>query len=185
MRSWKSASSKRRVGAPTQLAARRFQLHLLLLLTLTSCSVNYGFTGGDVGQAKTFSVITFQPRAPLASALSAQIFTETLRDLLQAQTPLDMVKRDGDVNYEGEITGYDVQPVSIQASESAALNRLTIAVNVRYANATDKSKNSEFNVSRFVDYDSGQDLANVEEALVLEISRQLAQDIFDRTLGNW
>jgi hypothetical protein len=161
------------------------RLFFVLPLLLIGCRVNYGFTGGDVGQAKTLSVVTFQARAPLASALSAQAFTETLRDLLQAQTPLDLVKEKGDVNYEGEITGYDVQPVAIQASETAALNRLTIAVNVRYTNSTDKEKNSEFTVSRFADYDSGQDLSSVEGALVLEISKQLSQDIFDRTLGNW
>lgn len=171
----------------SQLAVGSWQLlsRVLLFVLLSGCTVNYGFTGGDVGQAKTFSVVPFQPRAPLASALSAQTFTETLRDLLQAQTSLDQMKEKGDVTYEGEIVAYDVQPVAIQASETAALNRLTIAVNVRYTNATDKNKNSEFNVSRFADYDSGQDLSVVEETLVQEISRQLAQDIFDRTLGNW
>jgi hypothetical protein len=46
-------------------------------------------------------------------------------------------------------------------------------------------KNTEFTVSRFADYSSGQDLTAVESQLVTEIGRQLAQDIFDRTLGNW
>ena len=155
------------------------------LLLLTQCRVNYSFTGGDVGQAKTFSVAAFQARAPLATPQIAQTFSETLRDLLQAQTPLNMVAANGDVQYDGEITGYDVQPVSIQASETAALNRLTMTVSVRYVNNTDKTRSSETSVSRFVDYDSGQDLSAVEEQLVQEISRQLAQDIFDRTLGNW
>lgn len=158
---------------------------MLLLAPLAGCRVNYSFTGGDVGTARTCSVDVFQPRAPLATPQSAQTFTETLRDLLQAQTPLNMVRSDGDVHFDGEITGYDVQPVAIQASETAALNRLTITVNVRYMNATDKAKNSEFSVSRFLDYDSTQDLSSVEATLVTEISRQLAQDIFDRTLGNW
>lgn len=160
-------------------------LLLLLPLLLTQCRVNYSFTGGDVGQAKTFSVGAFQARAPLSTPQTAQTFTETLRDLLQAQTPLNMVGADGDVHFEGEITGYDVQPVAIQASETAALNRLTITVSVRYTNSTDKTKNSETSISRFADYDSGQDLGAVEEVLVLDISKQLAQDIFDRTLGNW
>lgn len=160
-------------------------LPLLLLLPLASCSVNYSFTGGDVGQAKTFTVEAFQPRAPLATPTGAQLFTETLRDLLQAQTPLDQVRANADIRFEGEITGYDVQPVAIQANETAALNRLTMTVTVRYSNALDRSKNSEFSVSRFADYDSGQDLSTVEGTLVGEISRQLSQDIFDRTLGNW
>jgi hypothetical protein len=154
-------------------------------LLLSGCKVKYDFTGGDVGQAKTFTVETFQARAPLSTAQTAQAFSEILRDLLQAQTPLDHVSTGADVKYEGEITGYDVQPVAIQANETAALNRLTITVSVRYTNAIDKTRNSEFSVSRFADYDSSQDLSTVETSLVTEISKQLAQDIFDRTLGNW
>jgi hypothetical protein len=83
------------------------------------------------------------------------------------------------------LTGYDVQPVSIQANETAALNRLTITVAVTYVNTLDPKKNAEFSVSRFADYNSAQDLVSVEEQLVAEIGKQLAQDIFDRTIGSW
>ena len=158
---------------------------VLLLGLLPSCKVNYSFTGGDVGTAKTVSVDLFQARAPLATPLSSQVFTETLRDLLLAQTPLRLDPNEGDVQYTGSIIGYDVQPVSIQANETAALNRLTITVSMIYVNNTDPKKNAEATFSRFADYSSSQDLVQVEETLVQEISRQIAQDIFDRTLGNW
>ena len=112
-------------------------------------------------------------------------FTETVRDLLLAQTPLKLAQTEGDVQYSGSITGYDVQPVNIQANETAALNRLTITASVTYVNTLEPKKNTEFSVSRFADYSSSQDLTAVESQLVTEISKQLAQDIFDRTLGNW
>ncbi len=156
-----------------------------MLLALSSCRVNYSFTGGDVGTAKTMSVELFQARAPLATPLSSQVFTETLRDLLLAQTPLRLAQEEGDVHYSGSIIGYDVQPVSIQANETAALNRLTITVNVTFVNNIDPRKNAEATFSRFADYPSTQDLLQVEETLVQEISGQIAQDIFDRTLGTW
>lgn len=155
------------------------------LLSLPSCRVGYSFTGGDVGQARTVSVEVFAARAPLATPGSAQTFTETLRDLLLAQTPLKLAREDGDVQYSGSITGYDVQPVNIQANETAALNRLTITASVLYVNTLEPKKNAEFIVTRFADYDSSQDLTTVEEQLVSTIGKQLAQDIFDRTLGNW
>ncbi len=157
----------------------------LFVLLATSCRVNYSFTGGDVGNARTMSVELFQARAPLATPNSVQVCTETVRDLLLAQTPLKLARENGDVQYSGSITGYDVQPVNIQANETAALNRLTISLSVTYVNTLEPKKNSEFTIARFVDYDSSQDLATVEEQLVAEISKQLAQDIFDRTLGNW
>ena len=78
-----------------------------------------------------------------------------------------------------------VQPVSIQANETAALNRLTITVTISYVNTLDPKKNLETTISRFEDYSSSQDLATVEEQLVQNIGKQLSQDIFDRTLGNW
>jgi hypothetical protein len=147
--------------------------------------MNVSFTGGDVGDARTMSVELFQARAPLATPNSAQVVTETVRDLLLAQSPLKLARTDGDVQYSGALTGYDVQPVSIQANETAALNRLTITVAVTYVNTLDPKKNAEFSVSRFADYNSAQDLVSVEEQLVAEIGKQLAQDIFDRTIGSW
>jgi len=162
------------------------KLALLLVVVLAaSCRVNYSFTGGDPGNAKTMRVELFQARAPLATPNSAQVFTETVRDLLLAQTPLKLARENGDVQYSGSISGYDVQPVNIQANETAALNRLTITVSVVYLNTLEPKKNTEFTVARFADYNSAQDLTTVEEQLVTEISKQLAQDIFDRTLGNW
>jgi hypothetical protein len=157
----------------------------VLIVLAAGCRVNYSFTGGDVGNARTVSVELFEARSPLATPQSAQVFTETLRDLLLAQTPLKLAREEGDVQYSGAIVGYDVQPVSIQANETAALNRLTLTVKVTYVNTLEPKKNSESTFSRFADYESSQDLVSVEDNLVEQISEQLAQDIFDRTLGNW
>lgn len=157
----------------------------VVIMLAAGCRVNYSFTGGDVGNARTVSVDLFEARSPLATPQSAQVFTETLRDLLLAQTPLKLAREEGDVQYSGAIVGYDVQPVSIQANETAALNRLTLTVKVTYVNTLEPKKNSESTFSRFADYESSQDLVSVEENLVEQISEQLAQDIFDRTLGNW
>ena len=158
---------------------------MILLLPL-SCRIHYGTSGGEVpAGARTISVQLFDARAPLCTPQSAQTFTETLRDLLQAQTPLNLTRAEGDLRYEGAIIAYDVQPVAIQANESAALNRLTISVTVHYTNTIEPKKSADINASRFADYSSSQDLSAVETQLVEEISKQLAQDIFDKTLGNW
>ena len=101
------------------------------------------------------------------------------------QTRLDLLKKNGDLKFDGEIVGYDVQPIAVQGDETSALNRLTITVKVRYTNTFDRDKDFELNFSRFADYESTNDLASVEEALILEINDQLTQDIFDRSLGNW
>ncbi len=158
---------------------------LLLAAFLPACRVNYSFSGSDVGQARTVTVDLFDARAPLATPSAAQTFTETVRDLLLAQTPLKLARENGDLQYSGSITGYDVQPVNIQANETAALNRLTITASVAYVNTLEPKKNTQFTITRFADYSSTQDLTAVESQLVNEIGRQLAQDIFDRTVGSW
>lgn len=159
---------------------------ILALLLSGGCTVNYSLSGGSVpASAKTLSVASLDARAPLCSPQSAQNITEAVRDLMQSQTPLTLTRTDGDIAYEGAITGYDVQPVAIQANETAALNRLTITVNIQYTNKADSKADANFTISRFADYSSTQDLSTVEDALVQDIGKQLAQDIFDRTLGNW
>ncbi|MFN3343281.1 MAG: LPS assembly lipoprotein LptE, partial [Flavobacteriales bacterium] len=97
----------------------------------------------------------------------------------------NLVKDNGDIRFEGAITGYDVRPVALQGNDAAALNRLTLSVNVRYINSFDDKKNFEQNFSRFVDFPSTTDIASNEESLIGEINKQLVQDIYDRSFGNW
>ena len=168
------------------LLTYRWSLFVLLIGLVSACKVNYSLTGAEIPRdARTVSVEVFDVRAPLASPRVSQLFSENLRDLLLAQTRLNLEPENGDIQYAGEVVGYDVQPVNIQSDETAALNRLTITVNVRYVNTLDTEKNSEGTFTRFADYDSSSDLSSVEETLVREISDQLSQDIFDRTLGSW
>jgi hypothetical protein len=155
-------------------------------MLLISCTVRYSPVAAEIpAKAQTFSVGAFPARAPLAGPNVSISFVETLKDLMLQQTRLDLEKKNGDLKFEGAITGYAVQPVAIQGDETSALNRLTITVTVRYTNSFDREKNFELNFSRFADYDSSRNLADVEEVLIVEINDQLVQDIFDRSLGNW
>lgn len=86
---------------------------------------------------------------------------------------------------EGEITGYKTKPVAITGNETAALNRLTISIKVRFVNITDEDKNFESLFTRFADYESSKNLSDVEDALIEEINEQLVQDILNKAAGNW
>ena len=166
---------------------RNFLSYFIIASVLfVSCKVRYSFTGGEIpSEAKTVSVSYFQNNAPLAGPNVPQQFTEALKDLFIAQTKLNLVKDNGDLRFEGAITGYDVRPVALQGNDAAALNRLTLSVNVRYINSFDDMKNFEQNFSRFVDFPSTTDIASNEESLIGEINKQLVQDIYDRSFGNW
>ncbi len=158
----------------------------LLSALLSGCSMSYSFTGADIpAAAKTFSIKTFQSTTPLAAPNYYLILTESLKDLMLAQTRLDLIDKKGDLQYEGLITGYVTGNASISSEEITPLNRLTITIKVKYVNTFEREKNFEKTFSRFADYASTNNFSDVEASLVEEINQQLIQDIFDASLGAW
>lgn len=156
------------------------------LMSLESCRVSYSFAGADVPtEAKTFSVEYFKVTAALASPTAPQKLTERLKDLIQGQTRLSLATSNGDLQYSGTITGYQVSPAAVTANERAGVNRLTMTVKVNYVNTFDEKKNFERDFSRFQDFDANKNLNEVEASLLDEINNQLVQDIFNASLGNW
>jgi len=148
--------------------------------------MHYGFSGATIPpEAKTVSVQYFQNQATLAPPTLSQTFTEALRDRLSSQTRLGLVNKNGDLNFEGSITGYATSPIAIQSTDVAALNRLTITVSVKYTCSFDEKKNFEQSFSRFADYNSSQSLTTVEQELITQINEQLTLDIFNRALNDW
>jgi outer membrane lipopolysaccharide assembly protein LptE/RlpB len=148
--------------------------------------MNYSFTGASIAEeVKTVSVKTFRSYAPLANANLSQTFTEELKDKFLSQTNLDLARRDGDLQFEGSITGYTVTSVAIQGNQTAALNRLTITVKVKFTNTKDKEADFETSFSRYLDYDSSQNLSSIEDELIKDINDQLTQDIFNKAVSNW
>ena len=148
--------------------------------------MHYSFSGASIPpEAKTVSVQYFQNQASLAPPTLSQTFTEALRDKLSSQTRLTLVNKAGDLSFEGNVIGYSTAPTAIQSTDQAALNRLTISVNVKYVCTFDEKKNFETSFSRFADYSSTQSLTSVEDQLIRDINEQLVQDILNRALNNW
>lgn len=155
-------------------------------LTLWSCSMSYSFTGADIpADARTFSVEYFQNNAPLADPDYPQQLTETLKDLMLQQSPLNNVRSDGDLMFSGSIDEFFIAPVNISGNETAQSNRLTISITVQYTNAFEESKNFEKRFSRFADFDNTQTYEALKDGLISTINEQLVQDIFNQSIGNW
>ena len=157
-----------------------------LLVTFSSCKVNYSFSGASVSpDVKTVSIQTFKNSSTLAPPTLSQSLTEAVKDIFTSQTNLGIVSTSGDLNFDGEITNYLTSPVAIQSNDQAALNRLTISASVKFTNAKDEKKNFETTFSRYADYSSTQSLSAVQESLIAEINKQLVQDIFNKAMINW
>lgn len=148
--------------------------------------MSYSFTGADIpAAASNFSVKPFQVVAPLADPTYGLTITESLKELILNQSRLDLTTSTGDLQFEGTVTGYSVAPAAISSDEFAEINRLTITLKVIYVNTLEEEKSFERTFSRFADYPTTQELANVEQTLIEEINDQLTQDIFDASLGSW
>jgi hypothetical protein len=162
-------------------------IFLVTLFFLSRCAGGgYSFTqGAPDPNINTVSIQYFTNQAPLAKPTLSNSFTESLKDLLQTQTKLALVSKYGDIQFEGYISGYRNAPVAITGNETAAKNRLTISVKVKYINTQDPEKNFEQSFSRYSEYNSNLDLTAVEDELILEINDQLVQDIFNKAMSNW
>ena len=171
------------------MSFKRLHIYLLLIVStfIWSCgNVSYTFTGASFDEdVKTISVAYFPNYAPLANPTLSQSFTEALKDIFINQTNLDLIQKNGDLQFEGSITGYRTSPIAITGNETAALKRLTITVKVKFTNTKDSERDFETTFSRFADYESSQSLAQVEDQLIEEINGQLTQDIFNKAASNW
>ncbi|MGQ9846713.1 MAG: LptE family protein [Bacteroidales bacterium] len=161
-------------------------LLIAFFISFTSCKISYTFSGASYSaDTQTFSVAFFQNQAPIVNPSLSNVFTEALKDKINAQTKLKLVQQNGDIQYEGAITNYQVSAQSISGNETAALNRLTITVTVKFTNTKTPTQNFERIFSQFADYESTKSLNMVEEELVKEIVDKLTTDIFNASLVNW
>jgi hypothetical protein len=62
---------------------------------------------------------------------------------------------------------------------------LTVTVKVRYTDTKNEENSYEQSFSNFAQFSSQQTLADQETQLIDEINEKLAQDIFNKSLGNW
>ena len=162
----------------------RFIPALCAFAVINSCGV-YNFTGGSTGNAKTFQVNFFQNNAPIIEPALDRDFTQFLQNVILNQTNLDLVTTSGDIIYEGEIVDYRITPNSATANQTAAQNRLTIAVNVRYTNNVEEDKDFEKRFSFFFDYPAAQQIDAIKGQAHEEIFDRLSQDIFNASLADW
>lgn len=161
-----------------------FFIFSIVTTVLVACGA-YSFTGGNTGDAKTIQVDFFPNQAPLIEPTLSQRFTQDLQDLFTRQTNLTLVQAGGDLHFEGEITDYRVNPMSATADQTAAQNRLTIIVNVRFTNRLNEKDDFEKQFSFYYDYPASQQLNSVLDSALDEIFERITQDIFNASVAKW
>ena len=169
------------------LKALKYIFLFLMFWILTACGRYYSFSGISLdSNIKTFQVNYFQNNADLVEPGIERDFTVNLQDLILNQTSLGLVNSNGDIVYEGEIVEYRISPTTATSSNTAAQNRLTIGINVRFMNKYDEEADFEKRFSFFYDYEgSAQLIGNQKTTAITEIFERITQDIINASLANW
>ena len=159
---------------------------LLVLFATQSCGI-YSFNSISLSSGeKTVQIDYFPNEAVLVEPSLSQTFTQKFRDLFDTQTNLTSVNSGGDLQFEGEITGYKINPMTATAEQTAAQQRLTITVNVRFFNNKKEEDNFEKTFSHYYDYDANDILSgSLMDDAFKEIIERITQDIFNASVAKW
>ena len=150
-----------------------------------SCGI-YSFSGTSIQpDVHTVTIDYFEYKALRVNPSLSNDITEAMRSQFRRMTRLEQVEIDGDMEIEGEITGYDVTTSSVNASEQAAQNRLTISIKVNFTNRKYPEDDFSKSFSQYADFDATNTLDAVESSLCAEIVEKLVDNVFNATVANW
>lgn len=166
------------------------KLTLILLsfvLFTTACSISYKFNGASIDYTKTksISIADFPNTAELVYPPLAQAFSESLRDTYSKQTRLQLLKKGGDLNIEGEIIGYELTPMAISADSYSSETKLTMTINVRFTNNKNPDDSFEKKYTSYKMFPSTRMLSDAQDELMKTMITDITESIYNDTVAKW
>jgi len=161
----------------------------LICLSFPGC-IHYSFTGTNIDPAiKTMSIQNFENNSGEGPSFLTSLVSEEFRGYYQRNSNLKLIDNTGDIEIEGQILSYNFSPASIQndptQGDIAGANRLTIRIQVRYRNNKDPKQDFEQAFSAFDDFPQNQNISQISESAIRQITERVVQDVFNKTLANW
>lgn len=158
-----------------------------LAFLLSGCSISYKFNGASIDYSKTksISIADFPNNAALVYPPLSNNLSDAIRDIYQRQTRLEMLRRGGNLEVEGEITGYTLTPMAVSADSYAAETKLTLTVRVRFTNNVAPEESFEKTYSAYQTFDSSRMLNDVQDELCTTMVNEIAESIYNDTVAKW
>lgn len=161
------------------------------LFLFSGCFFFYSFQGISIpAEANTFYIATFEENlrglyTPPPSLY--QNFTDALIDKVKNESRLVQDSNDPDIEFKGAFTNYNVTYVAPKAGEEVSFNRLQVSVRIEYKSKFGEGDNKEWNntFSFFQDFGVDENLLDVQDVLLEQITEQLIEDIFNKAFTNW
>jgi len=159
----------------------------LLILQLAGCSISYKFNGANINYQTThsISVADFPNNAAMVNPTLSNNLTEGIRDLYQRQTRLQVLRKGGDLELEGEITGYDITQGGIGTDSYATESKLTVTVMVHFTNNINPEESFDKAFSAFQTFDASRLLTDVQDELCETIIKEISENIYNETVAKW
>ena len=173
------------------LLAWRSMLHatlfFLFLLLFSSCVIKLRMDGAsiDYSKTKTIQIADFPIRSSYVWGPMGPMFNNALKDQFANHTKLIQVKRNGDMKIEGEITQYSQRNKSVSSEGYSAQTELSITVNVRFTNNANHAEDFERQFTASQTYETTRSLNSVQEELVIQMCKDLCDQIFNATVASW
>ena len=166
---------------------RSLVLLFLVALLVSACTISYRFNGAsiDYTEIKTIQIDNFPIRSAYVWAPMQSIFQNRITEIYANQTKLQQVKKNGDLQLAGEIIGFDQFNKGISSDGYSSQVQLKMTVNVRFVNNKKHTDDFERQFVATTDYDASQQLNAVQEELVTQMVKDIADQIFNATVANW
>ena len=168
---------------------RMFVLYIfcLVLFLLDGCSISYKFNGANINYQTThsISIADIPNNAAMVNPTLSNNLSEGIRDLFQRQTRLQVLRKSGDLEIEGEITGYDISQGAISTDSYASESKLTITVKIQFTNNIYPEESFEKTYSAYQTFDASQLLTDVQDELCTIIVKEIAENIYNDTVAKW
>ncbi|MGN0226544.1 MAG: LptE family protein [Paludibacteraceae bacterium] len=162
-------------------------LFLFLALLLPACSISYKFNGANINYQTThsISIADFPNNAAMVNPTLSNNLTESIRDIYQRQTRLQVLRKGGDLELEGEIIGYEISQGAISTDSYASESKLTISVTVHYTNNINPEESFDKTYSAYQTFDASRLLTDVQDELCSVIIKEIAENIYNDTVAKW
>lgn len=158
-----------------------------MLFLWSGCSISYKFNGANINYQTThsISIADFPNNAAMVNPTLSTNLSEAIRTLYQRQTRLQILRRGGDLELEGEIVGYDISQGAIGADSYATESKLTIRVNVHFTNNIYPEESFDKTYSAFQTFDASRLLSDVQDELCALIITEISENIYNDTVAKW
>ena len=159
----------------------------LILFSFTGCSISYKFNGANINYQTThsISIADFPNNAAMVNPNLSPKLSEGIRDLFQRQTRLQVLNKGGDMELEGEITGYEISQGAIGANSYATESKLTIRVTVHFTNNVYPEESFDKTYSASQTFDANVLLTDIQDELCDIIITEIAENIYNDTVAKW